>query len=120
MQAGESEGSVVYNELVNFFAKTSNTTVQIEILPPGFPIPSEDVLLCDAESIGISKRRLVFAFVFARVSFFQNLPRLVESEAAQNDILRATQVILMWHPEHFTAINARKRILLARRSKSKH
>jgi protein prenyltransferase alpha subunit repeat containing protein 1 len=116
MQAGKSNGRTAYNELVNFFEKTSNATVQIEILPPGFPTPSEDDLLCDGESVGIPKRYLVSAFVFARSSFFQNLPLLAESEAAQDEILRATRVMLLWHPEHFTAINARKKILLARKN----
>ncbi|KAI9843906.1 MAG: hypothetical protein M1837_006060 [Sclerophora amabilis] len=58
--------------------------------------------------MGITKRQLVKAFIEARHIFFSSLQ---ERDSLQV-LLEATQVMLLFDPEHLTAANYRKRALL--------
>ncbi|KAH0566232.1 hypothetical protein GP486_000379 [Trichoglossum hirsutum] len=88
----------------------------IEILPSNFiGFPSAEgcsqLILVDDTSIGVPKKVLIRAFITAR----QNLYSLLEiscPSADTDDALLATFVILLFDPEHLTAANFRKKIIL--------
>lgn len=86
-------------------------TLEIEILPPEF-----GPLLHDGCSVGITKKVLVQAFVAARRVFFDKRDgngngRQFEEEEEENR-LRASEILLLFAPEHLTACNWRKRRLV--------
>lgn len=85
-------------------------TLEIEILPPEF-----GPLLHDGCSVGITKKVLVQAFVAARWVFFDKHGngngRQYEGGEEEN-LLRASEILLLFAPEHLTACNWRKRRLV--------
>jgi protein prenyltransferase alpha subunit repeat containing protein 1 len=103
---------------------------QLEILPPSFPLPAGTWILTEGTTIGMPKTILLSAFTHAREAFFSRLPLLrahgksvLESEERKHDfgslsdmdidvLLSSSMVILLVDPEHLTAANARKRILM--------
>ena len=88
-------------------------TLEIEILPPEF-----GPLLHDGCSVGITKKVLLQAFVAARRVFFDkrygngNGNGRQYEEGEEENILRASEVLLLFAPEHLTACNWRKRRLV--------
>ncbi|GKZ24586.1 hypothetical protein AbraIFM66951_011438 [Aspergillus brasiliensis] len=123
------DGSAAYNELARIFSarRKDNRVLEIEILPPGL-----GPLLEDGNSIGLTKKYLVQAFVTARQIFFDasNEPFYFpdasghedERKSLQNeslrqkrrdDLLNASEIILLFDCEHLTACSWRKRRLAA-------
>ncbi|PYH36549.1 uncharacterized protein BO87DRAFT_374893 [Aspergillus neoniger CBS 115656] len=123
------DGNAAYNELARIFSarRKDSNVLEIEILPPGL-----GPLLQDGNSVGISKKYLVQAFVTARRIFFDasNEPfdfsdasdHEDERKASDNesllqkrrdDVLNASEVILLFDCEHLTACSWRKRRLAA-------
>ncbi|KAI9771340.1 MAG: hypothetical protein M1840_002310 [Geoglossum simile] len=87
----------------------------IEILPSDFPKfsrseGSSPLILVDDSSIGVPRKALVSAFITAR----QILYRCLGAGPAMDsdDVFLATFVVLLFDPEHLTAANLRKRVLL--------
>lgn len=100
-----------YAELAKIFATRHqcNQTLEIEILPPGF-----GTLLHDGCSVGITKKVLVGAFVAARRVFFEKQSSTSTEKEIYEDanVLRASEIILLFAAEHATACNWRKRRLI--------
>lgn len=100
-----------YAELAKIFTTRHehNQTLEIEILPPGF-----GTLLHDGCSVGITKKVLVGAFVAARRVFFekQNSTSTKEEMYEDENVLRASEIIILFAAEHATACNWRKRRLI--------
>ena len=87
----------------------------IEILPSDFPTlspgeGSSPVILVDDSSIGVPKKVLVGAFITARQIVYRFLGSCPAMD--NDDVLLATFVVLLFDPEHLTAANLRKRVLL--------
>lgn len=88
-------------------------TLEIEILPPEF-----GPLLHDGCSVGITKKVLVQAFVAARRVFFDkrdgnsSVNGRQYGEGEEENLLRASEILLLFAPEHLTACNWRKRRLV--------
>jgi protein prenyltransferase alpha subunit repeat containing protein 1 len=87
----------------------------IEILPSDYPgfSPGEgssSMILVDDSSIGVSKKVLVRAFITARQIVYKFLGGRPAMD--NGDVLLATFVVLLFDPEHLTAANIRKRMLL--------
>ena len=101
-----------FQELARILSTRHNhsQTLEIEILPPEF-----GPLLHDDCSVGITKKVLVQAFVAARRVFFDtrdgngNGKQYKEEEG---NLLRASEILLLFAPEHLTACNWRKRRLV--------
>ncbi|RAL05727.1 uncharacterized protein BO80DRAFT_420929 [Aspergillus ibericus CBS 121593] len=123
------DNHTAYHDLSRIFSARhqDNRVLEIEILPPGL-----GPLLQDGNSIGITKKHLVQAFVIARRIFFGASNKVSvfhnacgyedECETPQNeppvqkqreDLLNATEIILLFDCEHITACNWRKKRLTA-------
>ncbi|KAI4131859.1 MAG: hypothetical protein LQ347_002795, partial [Umbilicaria vellea] len=89
----------------------ASQTLEIEILPSAFSLPSTAScpFLSDGLSLGLPKRTLVEVFLTAR----RLLP---SSNGTATERHHATRAILLFDPEHLTAANFRKRRLLDLRS----
>ncbi|OOF97697.1 hypothetical protein ASPCADRAFT_403612 [Aspergillus carbonarius ITEM 5010] len=123
------DNDAAYHDLARIFSarRQDNRVLEIEILPPGL-----GPLLQDGDSIGITKKHLVQAFVTARRIFFDASHRTsgfhdacdyeTPCETPRNgppvpkqrdDLLNATEIILLFDCEHLTACNWRKKRLNA-------
>ncbi|PWY93795.1 hypothetical protein BO94DRAFT_532737 [Aspergillus sclerotioniger CBS 115572] len=121
------DNDAAYHDLAHIFSARhqDNRVLEIEILPPGL-----GPLLQDGDSIGITKKHLVQAFVTARRIFFDasynasdfhdasdyedlcKTPRDGHPVQRQrDDLLNATEIILLFDCEHLTACNWRKKRL---------
>lgn len=104
----------LYNELTYFFIAHAGHLLEIEVLPAGFAIQtgSSSPIVQDGPNLGISKKALVQAFLVARNTFFGALVLTSPNDREAAEAMAATQVILLFDPEHLTAANYRKRRLL--------
>lgn len=100
-----------FEELSRIFTSRHehNQTLVIEILPPGF-----GPLLHDGCSVGIAKKVLVGAFVAARQVFFErkSSTSIEEELYEEENVSRASEILILFAPEHITACNWRKRRLI--------
>lgn len=116
-----SASDTAFRELVQIFANRDNRILEIEILPPAV-----GPLLQDGCSIGITKKYLAQAFVFARQTFLANSTPVPEPKPAPilspkkgnldekiKDVSVSSEIILLFDCEHLTACNWRKRRLQA-------
>jgi hypothetical protein len=108
LQNGDPQ--VIYKDIVSALCPATPALLDIEFLPAGNYVLSEE------NSIGIPKVRLVQAFVVARQLFFKLSKIFPEKHA---ELLGATAVILLMDPEHLTAANTRKRLILSYRKVSR-
>lgn len=87
----------------------SGKLVEIELLGPSHINGSQPTILRDGNAIAIPKPQLVRAFVHARKIFEKHLKR--EQKQPDDEVWKATSILLLMDPEHLTAVNTRKRIL---------
>ncbi|EOA85829.1 hypothetical protein ACJQWK_04168 [Exserohilum turcicum] len=99
---------LAYASLSEYLQKHESEVVSIEILPPGMQ-PPDGVLMQDGLALGISKKALALAYVEARGQFFAN--KQSSDPSTTNQTMRATEIILLFDPEHITAANFRKSVL---------
>ena len=101
-------------DLTLFFKAHAGQILEIEVLPSSFPLPSGSTspILQDGPSLGIPKKALVHAFLAARHALFRTLKLNTLNEQEAEEAMTATQVVLLFDPEHITAANYRKRRLL--------
>ncbi|PYH41833.1 uncharacterized protein BP01DRAFT_159484 [Aspergillus saccharolyticus JOP 1030-1] len=116
---------VAFDDLARIFSARhqNNEVLEIEILPPGL-----GPLLQDGNSVGITKKYLVQAFITARRIFFNALngTSVIEpghentispcgpwNYASDELLIVSTEIILLFDCEHLTACNWRKRRLAA-------
>jgi protein prenyltransferase alpha subunit repeat containing protein 1 len=100
----------IYTEIVSVLCTPRSLLLEIELLGKAHPMPPGKSYLLEDKYLAIPKVRLVQAFVVARQVFFklaQNCPKGKEGE-----LQNASAIILLMDPEHVTAANARKRMLL--------
>jgi len=104
----------LYNELTHFFNARPGHLLEIEVLPAGFPLQygTSSPILQDGPNLGIPKKALVQAFLVARNTLFGALELTRPNDREAAEAMAATQVILLFDPEHLTAANYRKRRLL--------
>lgn len=84
--------------------------LEFEFLGASHPLGEDVTFLQDGNALAIPKLRLIQAFLPARTLLMRYL--CDEGQASPDEILRATAVILLMDPEHLTAANTRKRILV--------
>jgi len=101
----------VYRDIVSVLNESSvDELLEIEFLGSSQPLQESQSFLQDGLAIAIPKLRLVQAFLVARSILRSHLEREYYPDEA---LLAATTVILLMDPEHLTAANTRKRILLS-------
>lgn len=111
--------SVEYTDLVAVLNSTvSMGLFKIELLPDSHPLESGLNVLVDGFTIAIPKKTLKNAFLSARQVFFDNLAHFELYSNKQEALLDASTVLLLMMPEHLTAVNARKRIIMGWESQS--
>ncbi|EPS41808.1 hypothetical protein H072_4206 [Dactylellina haptotyla CBS 200.50] len=112
-ESGEGTQAEVFDRIARFFHQYRNEEVQIEYLP-FYPVPDTHIYI-ESTSIGIPKSSLWKAFQHARVNFFSTLQSLSQANLAASSLtLLSTSLVLILHdPEHITALNTRKRLLLS-------
>ncbi|USP76537.1 uncharacterized protein yc1106_03811 [Curvularia clavata] len=96
---------LAYASLTRYFQDHENEVVEIEILPPGVQ-PPDGVLMHEGLHLGVSKKALVLAFMEARQQFFTN--KHSNDPSTIDQTMRATEIMLLFDPEHITAANYRK------------
>ncbi|KAK1593607.1 uncharacterized protein LY79DRAFT_513983 [Colletotrichum navitas] len=92
-----------------FVQQEDDRLLEIEILGPSHPLGPAEHLLRDENAVAVPKLRIVQAFLFARQIFQKKLAGEVVGIEL---LLAATSVMLLMDPEHLTASNTRKRLLL--------
>ncbi|EHA55577.1 hypothetical protein MCOR27_006401 [Pyricularia oryzae] len=88
--------------------------LEIEILGRSHPVPPGLHILQDENAVAVVKASLALAFIEARRIFLQLAQDISHHES---QVLEATAVMLLFDPEHLTAANTRKRILLLQASR---
>ncbi|OBT86364.1 hypothetical protein VE02_03787 [Pseudogymnoascus sp. 03VT05] len=112
MADGEAPGfSLEYEALVGLLnTRISAGPLAIEILPDTrFMVSPNRLAEIVNNTLGIPKPVLAKAFIAARRLFFEHVDNLAEYADL---LLDCTSIILLFDPEHVTAVNARKRICL--------
>jgi hypothetical protein len=97
---------VAYEALCDYFTGHKDEVIEVEILPPSIQ-PPDGILMQDSLYLGVPKKILALAYLEARQRFFENHHNEPETATA----LQATNIILLFDPEHLTAANFRKRTL---------
>ncbi|TLS27858.1 hypothetical protein PpBr36_01818 [Pyricularia pennisetigena] len=89
--------------------------LEIEILGQSHPVPPGSHVLQDENAVAVPKASLISAFTEARRRFLQLMQDISRHDS---QVLEATAVMLLFDPEHLTAANTRKRLLLLQASRS--
>lgn len=102
---------LIYKDLLAALNKSSSSgnPAKFELLLESHPLPSGTHVLIEEDTIGVPRRSLRKAYLFARQLFFKELEK---PSPNSETILGASAVLLLYEPEHLTAANARKRLLL--------
>lgn len=110
---GRNGNAQIYADLLVALSPCSRRTVlEIEILGKSHPLPTGTNVLVDGNSIALSKKNLVQAFIIARTIFLTQRSVLGDDEKLA--IMGSSAVMLIMDAENLTAVNARKRVILAR------
>ncbi|KAI1659229.1 protein prenylyltransferase [Daldinia decipiens] len=100
----------VYNDISTILTKLpGNELLEIEFLGKSHPLQPGVNYLRDGTAVAIPKLRLVQAFFIAR-QLLQAYHE--ESTVSRSEVMAATAVLLLMDPEHLTAANTRKRLLI--------
>lgn len=95
-----------YQHLTSLLHPVDVRVIEIDILPS----QCSQVIQHESSAIAIPKSLLVQCFLIARKAFF--VPDITSTDTARDQqLLQATDVILLWDPNHVTAANWRKRYL---------
>ncbi|KAM0201758.1 hypothetical protein ACHAPI_001809 [Fusarium lateritium] len=100
----------VFLEISSVLTEASDELLEIELLGKSHILDPNSIVLRDDNAVAIPKLRLVQAFIVA-----QKLFRLLSDDnqgISQDELLRSTAVILLMDPEHLTAANMRKRLII--------
>lgn len=101
----------ISSALTEFKGETLEALLEIEILPRSHILEPNTFLLREENALAISKSALVQAFFVARKRFHGHHSG-EQSPLTADDLLTITSVILVMDPEHLTAANSRKRLIM--------
>lgn len=102
----------IYADLVAALSpSTGKEAFELEIVGKSHPLPVGINVLVDGNSIAITKKNLVHAFMVARTIFLAQDSRLKDGE--RSAIMESSAVMLLMDAENLTAVNARKKAILA-------
>jgi protein prenyltransferase alpha subunit repeat containing protein 1 len=100
----------VYEDIVAALnTQPSTGFLEIEFLGKSHPLPAGCNILIIENSIGVTKSKLVQAFVIARQHFFECVTNISNSNL--QEIRDATAIMLLMDAENYTAANTRKRLI---------
>lgn len=101
---------IVYHDIASALSTKSPELLEIEFLPKSHSLPDDSNVLIKGSSIAVTKVKLVQAFIVARQVFFKHMK--VCDQEKEKELRDATAVMLLLDPEHLTAANTRKRLIL--------
>ncbi|KAG8527975.1 uncharacterized protein KY384_006891 [Bacidia gigantensis] len=122
-----------YNHLLDLIHPSPSRVLEIDILPSAL-VTSIQYSAPDS-ALAIPQKVLIECFLYAREIFFTPSPHAqiytykgredgsgdeAEEGELEEEKLKATSVLLLYDPNHQTAINWRKRYLLSHRSRQGH
>ena len=111
----DSPAQEIYSDIVSVLCAPRNFLLEIELLGKAHPMSEGKNYLLEDNYLGIPKAKLVQAFVIAR-QVFLTLIEVSDCLAKKAGELRnATAVMLLMDPEHLTAANTRKRLIISSR-----
>jgi len=99
----------VYYDIVQALNSSPSERLEIEFLTKGHILPTGCNILVDENYLGVSKHKLVQAFVVARKLFFKYLKDT--NNFNDQEIRNTTAVMLLMDAENLTAAHARKRLI---------
>ncbi|KAI0872457.1 hypothetical protein GGS24DRAFT_435839 [Hypoxylon argillaceum] len=100
-----------YNDLSRLFANLPESgLLEIEFLGQSHQLEPGVSFLQEGNAVAIPKLRLVQAFFVARQILHKHLHKA--GQTITDDVVAATPILLLMDPEHLTAANIRKRVLL--------
>ncbi|KND92861.1 Protein prenyltransferase alpha subunit repeat-containing protein 1-B [Tolypocladium ophioglossoides CBS 100239] len=99
----------IFEDISAVLTQPSGSLLEIELLGQSHLLEPGTTFLQDGNAVAIPKLRLVQAFIHARQTLFRCLQ--ANENHSNQDIRKATAVVLLMDPEHLTAANARKRFL---------
>ena len=107
-----SQDLTLYDSLLSILASHSRTALEIDTLPSSYP----PILQHSHDSLGIPKQLLIQCFLTARtilISYLQSREhaQVIGRPPTHDDALQATLIILLYEPNHITAVNFRKKHL---------
>lgn len=102
----------MFDEIANVLTEASDGLLEIELLGSSHGLSTNTTVLRDGNAIAISKLHLIQGFIAARTCYLANAER--NAGGLDQEVLRATSVMLLMDPEHLTAANARKRFIRRR------
>ncbi|KAK0107132.1 hypothetical protein ONS95_003838 [Cadophora gregata] len=100
----------VYNDIASALSTKSSELLEIEFLPKSHTLPAGCNVLVEGNNIAVTKIKLVQAFIVARQRSFKSLRDCHEEK--DKELRDATAVMLLMDPEHLTAANTRKRLII--------
>ncbi len=104
----DSDPEVAYKAISRALTRpVGEGLLDIEILGRSHPVEPGTHVLQDGNAIAVPKASLVQAFVVAR-----NRLGAQQQQQQTEEVLAATAVMLLMDPEHLTAANTRKRLIL--------
>lgn len=99
----------VYDDIAAALSQDTTELLEFEFLGKSHPLPPGCNVLVDGNGVAVSKSKLVQAFIIARQLLFKYLQKV--EDAKQEDVRKATAVVLLMDSEHLTAANTRKRLI---------
>ena len=105
----EEVSQQVYHEIVQALCSNPSERLEIEFLGKSHIVPPGCNILVDGNYIGISKPKLIQAFIVARKLFFKYLRDINNSD--DQGVRNTTAVMLLMDAENLTAANARKKLI---------
>ncbi|POR32947.1 Protein prenyltransferase alpha subunit repeat-containing protein 1-B [Tolypocladium paradoxum] len=99
----------VFEDISAPLTQASGSPLEIELLGQSHVLEPGTTFLQDGNAVAIPKLRLVQAFIYARQVLLGYLQ--ANEKYSEQEIRKATAIILLMDPEHLTAANTRKRLL---------
>ncbi|KAH7173748.1 uncharacterized protein B0J16DRAFT_350798 [Fusarium flagelliforme] len=102
----------VFFDISDVLIESSDQLLEIELLGKSHILDSNSTVLRDENAVAIPKLRIVQAFIVAQKLHKQFLTE--DGNVSRKHILRSTAVMLLMDPEHLTAANTRKRLIMTK------
>ncbi|KAL4732610.1 hypothetical protein ACLX1H_001628 [Fusarium chlamydosporum] len=100
----------VFLDISDVLLESSDQLLEIELLGKSHVLNTDSTVLRDENAVAIPKLRIVQAFLVAQKIYQRFLAG--DQDVSRYEILRSTAVMLLMDPEHLTAANTRKRLIV--------
>ncbi|KAI1070483.1 hypothetical protein LB507_006921 [Fusarium sp. FIESC RH6] len=102
----------IFLDISDVLIESSDQLLEIELLGKSHILDPSSTVLRDENAVAVPKLRIVQASIVAQKLHKQFLAD--NGNVSRDDILRSTAVMLLMDPEHLTAANTRKRLIMTK------